>query len=120
MSKMTENFDLQHALELLHEDDWLHPVEGGLTEVESVVQGESVQEKNQNHFNYWIAQLDYVLRNKFDVSHRAVARILSLDINVITRAIRQYKEVDYTTVDDIMDALLARRKRMGIKDHGED
>lgn len=108
------SFDLQAALEKLHEEDWLHPEEKAFNNVEEII--ESASDKNYRKKNYWIAQFSHILINQFHQSNRACARILRQPgHNYIARAIKRFPETDFDNLSEVQEALDTYCKEQGVK-----
>lgn len=112
---MTEKiFDLQAALNKLHEDDWLHPEKHVFNS--HVTNSESEYDKKYSQKNYWIAQFSHLLINQFYQSHRACARILQQTSHkAIARAITRFPECEFANLSEVKDALKLYSEEQGVQ-----
>ncbi|MFP7482119.1 hypothetical protein [Weissella paramesenteroides] len=112
-----QNFDLQAALEKLHEEDWLHPDQSAFQDKMTVQEVET--EKNYRQKNYWLAQFSHLLMNQYQQSSHACARILHQTSHKnITRAVARYPESDFATLTDVQESLTAYARQQGVKTDG--
>lgn len=112
---MTEKiFDLQAALNKLHEDDWLHPEKHVFNS--HVTISESEHDKKYGQKNYWIAQFSHLLINQFHQSNRACARILQQPSHKsIARAMGRFPECDFSNLSEVKTALTVYSQEQGVR-----
>lgn len=115
---MTNNqFDLQAALETLHRNDWLNPVEPVneyVDEIEAVADFNVMDTKYMQR-NYWIAQFSHLLSRQFELGPRAISRILKLSSHsVVRRVMAEYSTVDYATLQDAQTELAMYCEKAGV------
>ncbi|MGV3185351.1 hypothetical protein ACEF14_04230 [Weissella paramesenteroides] len=112
---MTEKiFDLQAALNKLHEDDWLHPEKHVFNSTVTIT--ESEHDKKYSQRNYWIAQFSHLLINQFHQSNRACARILQQTSHkAIARAITRFPKCEFANLSEIKAALKLYSEEQGVQ-----
>lgn len=107
-------FNLQAALDKLHEEDWLHPEEKTFRNTGQVE--ESEKDKKYRQKNYWIAQFSHLLINQFHQSNRACARILQQTSHKsITRAMARFPECDFSNLSEVKAALTVYSQEQGVR-----
>ncbi|WP_431060745.1 hypothetical protein [Weissella paramesenteroides] len=112
-----QNFDLQAALEKLHEEDWLHPDQTALQNMP--MEQETEIDKKYQQKSYWIAQFSHLLMDQYQQSSHACARILHQTSHKnITRAVARYPESDFATLKDVQKSLAAYARQQGVKTDG--
>ncbi len=117
LNMTNQNFDLQAALEKLHEEDWLHPDQSAFQDKMTVQEVET--EKNYRQKNYWLAQFPHLLMNQYQQNSHACARILHQTSHKnITRAVARYPESDFATLKDVQKSLAAYARQQGVKTDG--
>lgn len=117
LNMTNQNFDLQAALEKLHEEDWLHPDQSAFQDKMTVQEVET--DKNYRQKNYWLAQFSHLLMNQYQQSSHACARILHQTSHKnITRAVARYPESDFETLKDVQKSLAAYARQQGVKTDG--
>ena len=117
LNMTNQNFDLQAALEKLHEEDWLHPDQSAFQDKMTVQEVET--EKNYRQKTYWLAQFSHLLMNQYQQSSHACARILHQTSHKnITRAVARYPESDFETLKDVQKSLAAYARQQGVKTDG--
>lgn len=108
------SFDLQAALEKLHEEDWLHPEEKAFNDADDIIESEDDKKYQQKY--YWVAQFSHILINQFDQSSRACSRILrQSDHKYIARAMKRFPESDFNNLSEIQAVLDTYCKEQGVK-----
>jgi hypothetical protein len=106
---MAENFDLNRALQILAEDDWVNP-----TEPFAGNDAELISEKTKEEDpRYWISQVSLMLMQNYKRSSRSVSRVLGIDRDRILRSTKLYEELDpkFKTPDDVVTALREYQKQ---------
>ncbi|NEZ89067.1 hypothetical protein [Weissella paramesenteroides] len=107
-------FNLQAALDKLHEEDWLHPEEKTFRNTGQVEESEKDRKYRQK--SYWIAQFSHLLINQFHQSHRACARILKQPSHKsITRAMARFPECDFSNLSEVKSALTIYSQEQGVR-----
>ena len=117
LNMTNQNFDLQAALEKLHEEDWLHPGQAAFQD--NMMVQEVEMEKKYRQKNYWVAQFSHLLMNQYQQSSHACARILHQTSHKnIARAVARYPESDFATLSDVQKSLAAYAQQQGVKTDG--
>lgn len=107
-------FNLQAALDKLHEEDWLHPEEKTFRNTGQFE--ESEKDKKYRQKNYWIAQFSHLLINQFHQSNRACARILQQTSHKsIARAMARFPECDFSNLSEVKAALTIYSQEQGVR-----
>lgn len=111
MSK--SKFDLQAALDKLHEDDWLNPTMPGQSDVAPIKV--SNEEHDYSQHGFWLSQFAQLLEQHFQLTSRGCARVLGVSSHsMIVRAINRYPDLKFDSLTDAGAALRDFCQQMGV------